>query len=476
MPATSSEPLRTLFDKIWDAHVVTRSGDDCLLYVDRHILHEGSTPLAFSALRFADRRVRHPESMMGVIDHTIPTRDRNLMPPSPQAKAMMEAFHRDTSEYGIAIFDEDDPRQGIVHVVGPEQGYSTPGTVIVCGDSHTSTNGAFGAFAFGIGTSEVEHVFATRALWRRKPANMLVRVDGRLPDGVGAKDLALAVIGRVGVAGGTGHVIEFAGSTIRTLSMEGRMTLCNMAIEAGARAGLIAPDEVTFEYLHGRPLAPQGSDWDLALANWQTLSSDDGASYDRLVEVDASSLRPMVTWGTTPQDCVAVDGVVPDPAQEPDPARRSAMQRALDYMGLEAGMAVADIRVDHVFIGSCTNGRLEDLRTAASLIQGRRVADGVTAIVVPGSGLVKAHAEAEGLADIFRNAGFEWRTPGCSLCLAMNGDILQPGDRCASTSNRNFEGRQGRDARTHLVSPATAAAAALTGRLAYPAANQEGAR
>jgi 3-isopropylmalate/(R)-2-methylmalate dehydratase large subunit len=476
MPAISSTFPRTLFDKIWDAHIITRSGDDCLLYVDKHILHEGSTPLAFSALRYSDRRVRHPETMMGVIDHTIATRDRDLVPPDPQVKAMMEAFHRDTSEYGITIFDEADHRQGIVHVVGPEQGYSLPGSVIVCGDSHTSTNGAFGAFAFGIGTSEVEHVFATRTLWRRKPANMLVRVEGRLPDGVGPKDLALAVIGRVGIAGGTGHVIEFAGSTIRPLSMEGRMTLCNMAIEAGARAGLIAPDEATFEYLRGRPLAPEGSDWDLALANWRTLPSDEGATYNRIVEIDAHSLRPMVTWGTTPQDSVAVDGVVPDPTQEPDAARRSAIERALEYMGLEAGMAIADIRVDHVFIGSCTNGRLEDLRAAASLVQGRHVAEGVTAIVVPGSGLVKAEAEAEGLAEIFRKAGFEWRSPGCSLCLAMNGDILRPGERCASTSNRNFEGRQGRDARTHLVSPATAAAAALTGRLAYPLAEQEGAR
>ena len=473
MPATSSTHPRTLLDKIWDAHVVTRNGDDCLLYVDKHILHEGATPLAFSALRVSDRHVRHPETMMGVIDHTIATRDRDLVPPAPQAKAMMEAFHRDTTEYGITIFGEADPRQGIVHVVGPEQGYTMPGAVIVCGDSHTSTNGAFGAFAFGIGTSEVEHVFATRTLWRRKPANMLVRVEGQLPSGVAAKDLALAVIRRVGVAGGTGHVIEFAGSTIRALSMEGRMTLCNMAIEAGARAGLIAPDEVTFDYLHGRPLAPQGSEWDLALAHWQTLPSDEDAIYDQVVEIDAHALQPMVTWGTTPQDSVPMNGVVPDPAQEQDPARRSAMQRALDYMGLEAGMAVSDIRVDHVFIGSCTNGRLEDLRTAASLVQGRHVADGVTAIIVPGSGLVKAHAEAEGLADIFRKAGFEWRMPGCSLCLAMNGDVLRPGQRCASTSNRNFEGRQGRGARTHLVSPATAAAAALTGRLAYPLADQE---
>jgi len=467
---------RTLFDKIWEAHVVTRSGDDCLLYVDRHILHEGSTPLAFSALRASDRRVRHPETMMGVIDHTIATRDRDLVPPTPQAKAMMDAFHHDTSEFGITIFDEADPRQGIVHVVGPEQGYSVPGSVIVCGDSHTSTNGAFGAFAFGIGTSEVEHVFATRTLWRRKPANMLVRVEGVLAEGVSAKDLALAVIGRIGVAGGTGHVIEFAGSTIRSFSMEGRMTLCNMAIEAGARAGLIAPDERTFNYLRGRPVAPEGPDWDLALAYWRTLPSDEGAPYSRVVELVAHSVRPMVTWGTTPQDSVAIDGVVPDPAQERDPSRRGAMERALDYMGLQPGMAVADIRVDHVFIGSCTNGRLEDLRIAASIVQGRHVAQGVTAIVVPGSGLVKAQAEAEGLADAFREAGFEWRAPGCSLCLAMNGDMIQPGQRCASTSNRNFEGRQGRDARTHLMSPATAAAAALTGRLAYPSANQGGAR
>lgn len=463
---------RTLFEKIWDAHVVTQNGDEYLLYVDKHILHEGSTPLAFSGLRASGRQLRRPHTMIGVIDHTIPTRARHLPPADPQARAMMEAFHRDTSEYGISILDENDPRQGIVHVVGPEQGYILPGTLIVCGDSHTSTNGAFGAFAFGVGTSEVEHVFATRTLWRKKPRNMLIRITGEMPDGTSAKDLALLIINQVGIAGGTGYVIEFAGATIYGLTMEGRMTLCNMAIEAGARAGLIGPDETTFEFLSGRPLAPTGLEWDAAVTSWRALRTDDGARYDRIVDVDASSLRPMVTWGTTPQDSVPIDGCVPDPSVEPDLARRASMQRALDYMGLRPGMPVSEIELDYVFIGSCTNGRLEDLRAAANVVRGRRISSGVTAIVVPGSGLVKSAAEAEGLDTLFREAGFEWRSPGCSMCLAMNDDVLAPGQRCASTSNRNFEGRQGRDARTHLVSPATAAAAALTGRLAYPRLEQ----
>lgn len=459
---------QTLFEKIWNAHVVTQKGDEYLLYVDKHILHEGSTPLAFSGLRASGRQLLRPHTMIGVIDHTIPTRMRHLPPADPQARAMMEAFHRDTSDFGVSIFDENDPRQGIVHVVGPEQGYSLPGTLLVCGDSHTSTNGAFGAFAFGIGTSEVEHVFATRTLWRKKPRNMLIRVTGEMPEGTSAKDLALLVINKVGIAGGTGYVIEFAGSTVSGLTMEGRMTLCNMAIEAGARAGLIAPDEMTFGFLRGRPLAPAGGEWDAAVTSWRALRTDDGASYDRIVDIDASSLRPMVTWGTTPQDSVPIDGCVPDPSVELDLSRRASMHRALDYMGLRPGMPVSEIKVNYVFIGSCTNGRLEDLRAAANVVRGHRVSSGVTAIVVPGSGLVKSAAEAEGLDTLFREAGFEWRSPGCSMCLAMNDDVLAPGQRCASTSNRNFEGRQGRDARTHLVSPATAAAAALTGRLAYP--------
>lgn len=458
----------TLFDKIWNSHVVeTPAQGESLLYVDKHILHEGATPLAFSALRASGRGLRRPDAMIGVIDHTIPTRHRERPPADPMARAMMAAFHADTQEFGVIMFGESDRRQGIVHVVGPEQGFTLPGTVIVCGDSHTSTNGAFGAFAFGIGTSEVEHVFATRTLWRKKPKNMLVQVNNELPQEVSAKDLALAIIGRTGIAGGTGHVIEYAGPAVRSLSMEGRMTLCNMSIEAGARAGLVAPDEKTLEFLEGKPLAPQGPLWEQAVAYWRTLRSDESAAFDKVLEIDAAELRPMLTWGTTPQDVVSIDGRVPDPALEDDPSRRAGMERSLAYMGLQGGMSVADIAVDYVFIGSCTNGRIEDLRTAASILRGRKVANGVRAIAVPGSGLVKRQAESEGLDLVFRNAGFEWREPGCSMCLAMNDDVLEPGQRCASTSNRNFEGRQGRDARTHLVGPAMAASAAVNGRMVY---------
>lgn len=466
---TASSTATTLFDKIWDSRIVAQKPDgECLIYVDRHILHEAATPLAFSALRESRRSLRRPDAMLGVIDHTIPTRHRDRPPADPQARAMMAAFHRDTSDFGVLMFGEDDARQGIVHVVGPEQGFSLPGTVLVCGDSHTSTNGAFGAFAFGIGTSEVEHVFATRTLWRRKPLNMQIRIDGVLPAAVTGKDIALAVIQHIGTAGGVGHVIEFAGAAVRNLSMEARMTLCNMAIEAGARAGLIAPDETTFEFLRGRPMAPKGPLWEQALAHWRTLHSDEGAAFDKSVQIDAAGLRPMVTWGTTPQDAAPVDSRVPDPAAEADGPRRAAMERALAYMGLRPGMPLAEISVDHVFIGSCTNSRIEDLRAAAAVLRGRKVATGVRAIVVPGSGLVKRQAEKEGLDQVFLGAGFEWREPGCSMCLAMNDDGLAPGQRCASTSNRNFEGRQGRDARTHLVSPAVAAATAVVGRLASP--------
>lgn len=466
---TTASPPTTLFDKIWNSRAITTTADgDALLYIDRHILHEGSTPLAFSALRASGRPLRRPEAMLGVIDHTIPTRYRNRPPESPQARAMMAAFHRDTREYGIKMFGEHDREQGIVHVVGPEQGFSLPGTVIVCGDSHTSTNGAFGAFAFGIGTSEVEHVFATRTLWRKKPQNMLIQIDGRLRPGVTAKDVALLVMKTVGTSGGVGHVIEYTGSAVRAMSMEARMTLCNMTIEAGARAGLIAPDDTTFQFLKDRPMAPRGALWELAVAHWRGLRTDPGARFDRMVTLDVSDLQPMVTWGTTPQDAVPINSVVPDPAVEADPSRRAAMERALAYMDLQAGARLADTPVDYVFIGSCTNSRISDLRAAAEVFRGRKVAEGVTAIVVPGSGLVKWEAEQEGLDQIFKTAGVEWREPGCSMCLAMNDDVLSPGQRCASTSNRNFEGRQGRGSRTHLVSPAVAAATAIAGRLASP--------
>jgi 3-isopropylmalate/(R)-2-methylmalate dehydratase large subunit len=458
---------RTLFDKIWDSHVVDRQADGtCLLYIDRHLVHEVTSPQAFEGLRVNGRKVRRPDATIAVADHNVPTTDRSQGITEPESRLQVETLERNVRDFGIPYFPVDDIRQGIVHIIGPEQGMSQPGMTIVCGDSHTATHGAFGAFALGIGTSEVEHVLATQTLIQQPAKNMLIRVDGALPFGVTAKDVILGIIGRIGTAGGTGHVIEYAGSTIRGLSMEGRMTVCNMSIEAGARAGLVAPDETTFAYLKGRPHAPKGAAWEQAVAFWRTLPSDPGARYDTEVAIDAAQIAPQVTWGTSPQDVAPVTGRVPDPADEADASRRAAMERSLDYMGLAPGTRLSEVSVARVFIGSCTNGRIEDLRAAAAVAKGRKVAAGVNALVVPGSGLVKHQAEEEGLDRVFLEAGFEWREPGCSMCLAMNADKLLPGERCASTSNRNFEGRQGRGGRTHLMSPAMAAAAAVTGRLA----------
>ncbi|MDZ3836899.1 MAG: 3-isopropylmalate dehydratase large subunit [Rhodospirillales bacterium] len=457
---------RTLFDKIWDAHVVEVQDDGtCVLYIDRHLVHEVTSPQAFEGLRMTGRRVRRPEATLAVADHNVPTTDRSQGIADVESRLQVDTLASNCGEFAIRYFSMDDVRQGIVHIIGPEQGFTQPGMTIVCGDSHTSTHGAFGALAFGIGTSEVEHVLATQTLLQKPAKNMLIAVDGDLPFGVGAKDLVLAIIGAIGTAGGTGYVIEYAGEAIRQLSMEGRMTVCNMSIEAGARSGLIAPDETTFAYLHGRPMAPQGADWDAAVAYWRTLPADAGAVYDREVRLDAAAIAPQVTWGTSPQDVVPITGSVPRPDEVDDEGQRQALLRSLAYMGLEAGRAMEEVAIDRVFIGSCTNGRIEDLREAAAVAKGRKVAANVGAMVVPGSGLVKRMAEAEGLDRIFREAGFEWREPGCSMCLAMNADKLAPGERCASTSNRNFEGRQGRGGRTHLMSPAMAAAAAVTGRL-----------
>lgn len=456
---------QTLYDKIFDAHVVAQMPDGtAVLYVDRHLVHEVTSPQAFEGLRLAGRPVRCPERTLAVVDHNVPTTDRSRGIDDAESALQVETLAKNAAEFGITYFNERDQRQGIVHVVGPEQGFTLPGTTIVCGDSHTSTHGAFGALAHGIGTSEVEHVLATQTLLQKKAKSMRVVVDGVLPAGSSAKDIALAIIGKIGTAGGTGFVFEYAGSAIEALSMEGRMTVCNMSIEAGARAGLIAPDEKTFAFLKGRPYAPQGDVWDRACAYWRTLQSDADAAFDADVRLDAAKLPPLVTWGTSPQDVVAVDGAVPDPAQVVDPQRRVAMERALSYMGLKAGTKITDIAIDRVFIGSCTNGRIEDLRAVAEVVAGQLVKDGVRAMIVPGSGLVKMLAEAEGLDRIFKTAGFEWREPGCSMCLGMNPDRLAPEERCASTSNRNFEGRQGTRGRTHLVSPAMAAAAALAGR------------
>jgi 3-isopropylmalate/(R)-2-methylmalate dehydratase large subunit len=457
---------RTLFDKIWDAHLVDRQDDGtCLIYIDRHLVHEVTSPQAFEGLDLSGRKVRRPEATLAVVDHNVPTIGRANGIEDPESRLQVETLARNAARHGITYYGMDDIRQGIVHVVGPEQGLTLPGTTIVCGDSHTATHGAFGALAFGIGTSEVEHVLATQTLTQRPARNMLVEVEGPLGPGVTAKDVVLAIIGRIGTAGGTGSVIEYAGSTIRGLDMAGRMTVCNMSIEAGARAGMIAPDETTFEYLKGRPMAPKGAAWEAALAYWKTLPSDPGAQYDRVVRLDACEIAPHVTWGTSPEDVLPITGVVPDPRMVLEPAKRAAIERSLAYMGLEAGTRLTEIPVHTVFIGSCTNGRIEDIRAVASLARGRKVADGVRALVVPGSGLVKHQAEEEGLDRVLIEAGFEWREPGCSMCLAMNADKLQPGERCASTSNRNFEGRQGRGGRTHLVSPIMAAAAAVTGRL-----------
>jgi 3-isopropylmalate/(R)-2-methylmalate dehydratase large subunit len=457
---------RTLFDKIWDDHVVERLEDEtCLLYIDRHLVHEVTSPQAFEGLRAAGRRVHAPGATIATVDHNVPTSDRREGIKEPESRLQVETLQENVREFGVPFFDVLDDRQGIVHIIGPEQGISLPGMTIVCGDSHTSTHGAMGAWAVGIGTSEVEHVLATQTLLQKPAKNMLVEVNGTLPPGCTAKDVVLAIIGRIGTAGGTGHVIEYAGSVIRGLDMAGRLTVCNMSIEGGARAGLIAPDETTFAYIKGRPFAPQGEDFDRAVAYWKTLPSDPGAHYDTVVRIDASEIAPMVTWGTNPEAVLPITGAVPDPAEVADEAARTQMQRMLDYMGLTAGTKLTDIPVDVVFVGSCTNARIEDLRAAAAVARGRKVAENVRALIVPGSGLVKLQAEEEGLAQIFLDAGFEWREPGCSMCLAMNPDKLLPGQRCASTSNRNFEGRQGQGGRTHLLSPAMAAAAAVTGHL-----------
>ena len=457
---------KTLFDKIWDAHVVHRQDDGtCLIYIDRHLVHEVTSPQAFEGLRNAGRPVRAPNRTLAVADHNVPTTDRSAGIADEESRIQVEALANNAAEFGVPYFAMEDIRQGIVHVIGPEQGFTQPGMTIVCGDSHTATHGAFGALAFGIGTSEVEHVLATQTLIQKPAKNMRITVDGDLAPGVTAKDIILAIIGKLGTAGGTSHVIEFAGSAIRGLSMEGRMTICNMAIEGGARAGMIAPDEKTFAYLQGRPMAPQGEMWDKAVSYWRSLPSDDGARYDTEVTLPASEIAPTVTWGTSPEDALAITESVPDPDKEKDDMKRAKIERAISYMGLTPGQKLTDVKIDTVFIGSCTNSRIEDLRAAAGIAEGRQVAAGIRAMVVPGSGLVKEQAEAEGLDKVFTAAGFEWREPGCSMCLAMNADKLAEGERCASTSNRNFEGRQGRGGRTHLVSPEMATAAALTGYL-----------
>jgi 3-isopropylmalate/(R)-2-methylmalate dehydratase large subunit len=455
---------KTLYDKIWDEHLVHEEDDGTgLLYIDRHLVHEVTSPQAFEGLKISGRKVRAPEKTLSVVDHNVPTTDRSKGIDDPEAKIQVEALAANSAEHGIEYFHENDERQGIVHIIGPEQGFTLPGTTIVCGDSHTSTHGAFGALAHGIGTSEVEHVLATQTLIQSKAKNMRVSVDGTLPDGVGAKDIILAIIGKIGTAGGTGHVIEFAGEAIRNLSMEGRMTVCNMTIEAGARAGMIAPDEKTFAYLKGRPRSPKGAEWDAAVTHWKTLYSDDDAHFDVEIRLNAAELAPTVTWGTSPEDVIAITGQVPDPALEKDGNKRAALERSLKYMDLKPGTKITDVPIDRVFIGSCTNGRIEDLRQVVEIVKGKKVAGSVSAMVVPGSGLVKAQAEEEGLDKILIEAGFDWREPGCSMCLAMNDDKLAEGERCASTSNRNFEGRQGRGGRTHLVSPSMAAAAAIAG-------------
>ncbi len=456
---------RTLYDKLWDSHIVSCQSDGtCLLYIDRQLLHEVTSPQAFAGLRLEGRKPWRTSANLAVPDHNVPTSNRAAGISDPISRLQVETLERNCREYGITLFAMDDPRQGIVHVIGPEQGATLPGMTVVCGDSHTATHGAFGALAFGIGTSEVEHVLATQCLIQKKSKAMLVQVDGELPAGLSAKDIVLAIIGRIGTAGGTGYTIEFGGSTIRSLTMEGRMTICNMAIEAGARAGLIAADEKTIDYVKGRPFAPRGTLWDQAVAAWQQLHSDADAKFDQLVQIDARDLRPQVSWGTSPEMVVSIEDRIPDPAAEPDPTKREGMQNALQYMGLKAGTPITEIYPDKVFIGSCTNGRIEDLRAAAAVLRGRKLAQNIKlAMVVPGSGLVKQQAEAEGLDKIFIAAGFDWREPGCSMCLAMNSDRLDPQERCASTSNRNFEGRQGQGGRTHLVSPTMAAAAAVFG-------------
>jgi 3-isopropylmalate/(R)-2-methylmalate dehydratase large subunit len=460
-------PARTLYDKLWDAHAVhTEDDGTTILYIDRHLVHEVTSPQAFEGLSLAGRKVWRLSANLAVSDHNVPTTDRRQGIADPVSRLQVETLDANCDRHGITQFKMNDRRQGIVHVIGPEQGATLPGMTVVCGDSHTSTHGAFGALAHGIGTSEVEHVLATQTLLAKKAKNLLVKVEGALPRGCGAKDIVLAIIGKIGTAGGTGYTIEFAGSAMRALSMEGRMTVCNMAIEAGARAGLVAVDDTTIQYVKGRPYSPQGVEWDQAVAYWRTLHSDAGALFDAVVELDAAQIKPQVTWGTSPEMVLTIDDRVPDPEREKDAGKRSAIERALHYMALEPNKPIADIRIDKVFIGSCTNSRIEDLREAAGVVRklGGRLAGNVKlALVVPGSGLVKEQAEREGLDAVFKAAGFEWREPGCSMCLAMNADRLEPGERCASTSNRNFEGRQGAGGRTHLVSPAMAAAAAMQG-------------
>lgn len=467
MNTATPTTARTLYDKIWDQHVVdTRDDGTCLIYIDRHLVHEVTSPQAFEGLRMAGRTVRRPDATLAVADHNVPTSNRAQGIQDKVARLQVDTLEQNCAEFGVQYFKLDDKRQGIVHIVGPEQGFTQPGMTIVCGDSHTATHGAFGALAFGIGTSEVEHVLATQTLLQKPSKNMLVEVNGELPPGVTSKDIVLAIIGEIGTAGGTGYVIEYAGDTIRNLSMEGRMTVCNMTIEAGARAGVIAPDQTTIDYIKGRPMAPTGADWDKAVAYWQSLTSDADAQYDAVIRLNAADIAPIVTWGTSPQDVAPITACVPAPEDFADASRQTAVKRSLDYMGLTPGTRLQDVTIDKVFIGSCTNGRIEDLREVAKLAKGRKVADSVYAMIVPGSGLVKEQAEAEGLDKIFVEAGFDWREPGCSMCLAMNADKLKAGERCASTSNRNFEGRQGRGGRTHLLSPAMATAAAIKGALA----------
>ena len=458
---------KTLYDKIWDDHLVHEDSDGtALLYVDRHLVHEVTSPQAFEGLRIQGRQVRKPKLTLAVPDHNVPTTDRSKGISDKQSKIQVDTLRNNCKEFGINLFDVNDKRQGIVHIIGPEQGFTQPGTVIVCGDSHTATHGAFGSLAFGIGTSEVEHVLATQTLIQKKSKNFRVNVNGSLPAGVTSKDVILKIIGTIGTAGGTGYVIEFAGEVIRNLSVEQRMTICNMTIEAGARAGLIAPDDKTIEYFKDRPMSPKGENWTKAVAHWKKLFSDSDAKFDKEVNIDAKDIEPLVTWGTSPQDVSPITGEVPDPEKEKDKDRRTAMYRSLEYMGLKPKMKISDIKVDKIFIGSCTNGRIEDLRLAAKLLKGKKIASDVSAMVVPGSGLVKKQAEEEGIDKVFKNAGFEWREPGCSMCLGMNEDQLSSKERCASTSNRNFEGRQGRGGRTHLVSPGMAVAAAIKGYLA----------
>jgi 3-isopropylmalate/(R)-2-methylmalate dehydratase large subunit len=463
---------KTLYDKIFESHIVNEAADGtCLIYIDRHLVHEVTSPQAFEGLRTAGRKVRQPFKTLAVADHNVPTTDRSKGIADEESRIQVNTLAENTKEFGVPYFEINDARQGIVHIVGPEQGFTLPGMTIVCGDSHTSTHGAFGSLAFGIGTSEVEHVLATQTLIQKRAKTMRITVtgakDGKLPAGIKSKDLVLAIIGKIGTAGGTGYVIEYAGDAIRALSMEARMSICNMSIEGGARAGLIAPDEITFNYIKGRPLAPKGEQFDKAVAYWKTLPSDEGAVFDKEVTLDVSEIVPQITWGTSPQDVLPITANVPNPAAAPDEVAKTAWTRAIEYMGLKVGEKLQDVSIDKVFIGSCTNGRIEDIREAAAVVKGRHIAPNVKlAMIVPGSGLVKQQAEAEGLDKVFLEAGFEWREPGCSMCLAMNADKLEPGERCASTSNRNFEGRQGRGGRTHLMSPGMAAAAAIKGKLA----------